>query len=322
MNLTILTDPIFYRSFFFREILRRLKTKFEILFGISNKTYRGHPAVTRSLINGLTINNITFNYNPLFINQVFDIVVVLAGVRTLKQAIYLKKKGKIKFLFAGPNIVEFSDDHDGIIGNLQIDAYIVNSNWTQANYVMSLPILKNRIWIWPCGVDINYWKPSYAKNKINLTNSLRIIFYIKDNLDICTPYLNFLLTTNHFITIIEYGKFKQNDYLHSLQNADLLVGISRFESQGIAWAEAWAANVPTLLLKKEVEIIYNRTIECSSAPYLTKNTGLFFSSVDELSLILKKIHELEFNPRKWVISNMSDEVCSQILISKILTKIK
>ena len=113
-KISILTNPIPIGRYFITEnilnvarFLKRAIKPPKFNYGI----YGGHYGVTRSFVEGLKSNKIPHNYNPKKLDQMSQIVVVLAGVKTLLQAIELKKCGYIKKLIAGPNIVVFSSDN-------------------------------------------------------------------------------------------------------------------------------------------------------------------------------------------------------------------
>ena len=72
--------------------------------------------------------------------------------------------------------------------------------------------------------------------------------------------------------------------------------VNPVEIQGLAMAEAWAHNKPTL-------------IKAGRSPYLTDDTGLFWNTTDELKKFLS-----QFSPYKWVENNMSDKISVQNLI--------
>jgi hypothetical protein len=93
----------------------------------NHSKYRWHLAVTRSLVEGLQKSGLPFIYNPPSIRNLSDTVVVLAGVRTLRQAIELKKKGQTKKLYAGPNIVVFSSDANSFFDSPEVDVVITTS---------------------------------------------------------------------------------------------------------------------------------------------------------------------------------------------------
>jgi hypothetical protein len=98
----------------------------------------------------------------------------------------------------------------------------------------------------------------------------------------------------------------------------LLIGISFSESQGLAWAEAWSTNVPTFLYKSNQNIYEGRIFKCSSAPYLSEKTGAFFEDLSEFKLLMNLwVNDLvNFEPREWVIENMSDNICATKLLER------
>ena len=100
-KITILTDPLPIGMNFYFILLKKIFNLIKNLvsrqkrfknFYYKKWSYGGHPAVTRSIITGFKKCKINFNYNPQEIGNLSDNVLVLAGIKTLKQAIYLKKK--------------------------------------------------------------------------------------------------------------------------------------------------------------------------------------------------------------------------------------
>jgi hypothetical protein len=326
--LTILTDPVPYKKYFLKEILKRIIRfffKYNNKRGF-NKYLGGHFSVTRSLINGLNELGVNFVYNPFLITKVSDIVIVLSGVNTLKQAIYLKKIGRIKFLFAGPNIITFVNDSNNIISSNFIDYVITPSESTCNLYINDNHILKNKCKSWPAGVDINYWKPRLNKEK------KKILFYLKQHCFKDTyfknkivkidQYVNYLNSKKYQVELIEYGKFTKETYLKLLQDSILMVGFSFSESQGIAWAEAWATDVPTLIYYNNISSAYERIFSCETAPYLSPQTGQYFIDFEDFT---NKFNEWEtnqkiYNPSKWVLKNMSDKISASKLLEIINLK--
>ena len=53
----------------------------------------------------------------------------------------------------------------------------------------------------------------------------------------------------------------------------------------------------------------------TTAPYLSRDTGLFFRSYDEFARVFEQweTERETFRPREWVLKNMSDEVCARRL---------
>ena len=118
--ISVLTDPLPWGGEFFNENARRFaRFSRDVVIPTrqyyNHPKYRGHFAVTRSLVEGLDAIGASYNYNPKYPWELAETVIVLAGARTLRQAIKLKKKGRIKKLLAGPNIVVFSSDENSIL---------------------------------------------------------------------------------------------------------------------------------------------------------------------------------------------------------------
>jgi hypothetical protein len=134
--------------------------------------------------------------------------------------------------------------------------------------------------------------------------------------DAMSEYVKVLESRNYEVSNISYGSYVPEQYLAELRKSSLLVGFSTNESQGIAWAEAWAVDVPTILwFQDHSEYQGRRFSNSSTAPYLTDSTGLFFSDVSSFQQALDRWETAStaFNPRSWVLENMSDEASARQL---------
>ncbi len=315
-ELTVITDPIPIGYYFFKQNLKSfLRIIKKSIFG-SNKIYneskyRGHFAVTRSLVEGLKSHNLKFTYNPKRKKNIAKNLIVLSNVDALKQAINLKKKGIVKKIFAGPNILVFASDHNYILANEEIDYIITPCDWVADLYISEAPSLKGRIFSWPAGVDTNFWHPIAKKRS-------QILIFNKQNtgpVGPVEPYIDFLIKNNHEVKVLNYGEFNHHGFLLELQKSKLLIGFATGESQGIAWAESWACDVPTLIIKNDFHIQKGKKYKCSTAPYLCDKNGLFFNDLNDFIIkfqfALKNLNK--FKPREWVMNNMSDEYCSLFL---------
>jgi hypothetical protein len=328
-NVSVLTDPMPWGSEFFIESARRfLRFCRDLLIRrrahYKHSEYRGHPAVTRSLVQGLDAIGAHYNYNPKYPWNLSDTIIVLAGVRTLRQAIELKKKGRIKKLLAGPNIVEFSSDENSILASDAIDLVITPSQFVSELYIEDNMKLRDKIFTWPAGVDTSFWCPGPTKNY----NSNQILIFDKrltsDNPDRIRPYVDYLIKSGWSVNIIvrcgDRG-YTHIEYRELLRNASLMIGFTiGSESQGIAWSEAWAMDVPTLIFRNTTNILRGRKYNCSTAPYLNNDNGLFFDNFADFKSKFEYwiSRRDEFNPRAWLVNNLSDEVCASKLYSRAL----
>jgi glycosyltransferase involved in cell wall biosynthesis len=276
----------------------------------------GPDTVLKSLINGFNRLNVKYNLNPKKTQQMGDTVVVLSNIEALRQAIELKKNKKINKLLAGPNLVVLPSENKDLICSRYIDTYLVNSEWTKKMYIKDASELKNRIVIWPAGVDANCWKPGKKKKEY-------VLVYIKSApKNIVKNVINLLKKNNLMVKIIRYGEYKPDKYLRFLQKSKFAVFFSGSESQGIALFEAWSCNVPTLVWNKGDIIISlfekEKSVPASSAPYLTEKTGLFFKNTSEFKTALekfrKKIEKYFFQPREYILQNFTDKLSAKNLL--------
>ncbi|MBS1986305.1 hypothetical protein JST99_00020 [Candidatus Dependentiae bacterium] len=274
----------------------------------------GHRQVTESLLRGLAHLEIPFVYNPSRLNQVTEIVIVLADPKALQQAIVLKKKRKIKYLCAGPNIMTRADEHDGILASPEVDICIVPSAWVATAYEEEMPALKGRIRSWFAGVDALYWLCDKAKIADN-----NVLIYWKTESESFVHEIESIARETGFNPIrLRYGHHTAVQYKAVLEQVSLAIFISLSESQGIALAEAWSMNVPTLVWNSGKLHAHGRIYSAVSAsPYLTELTGRMWKSMPELRYLLYRLSDNFFAPRQWVIEHMTDVVSTRMLLDLI-----
>ena len=276
--------------------------------------YLGHFGVTRSLIEGLKKSGISFNYNPQNVDQLGDVVHIVAGDgAVIQQIIDLKKSGHVKKIIVGPNAYNKS-----FVANKNIDLRIDPSEWVRDAHVLFYEELNQTDYlVWPAGVDEHYFDPK----KMNDYTSKRVLVYNKEQHDL-THRVVTLLKEYHFEPIvITYGSYHKEQFKRILETVSFAIFLSKTESQGLALAECWAMDVPTLCwnLKcphKYLEIEYPVSSAC---PYLTQETGFSWKTITELEDMLR--HGVAYvkncSPRNWVLKNMTDEIVVYKLIKAI-----
>lgn len=307
--LNILTRP---PKIFFKGALKYYVARVATVFG----RVRGPTSVLISLKRGLSEISCLHKTNaPLNANQ---IVHVASNIEALRYAIKAKKVGRIKKLVAGPNLVIFPNDHEGIIKSPEIDGYLVPSIWVKEMYKKISPVLGDKIHLWPAGVSI---PDQYKKN----TSPQRVLIFRKNiPSDLYQSIISILLKHNIKIEVLKYGIFTQKKYFKALRHADFMVYLQEVESQGLALQEAWARNIPTLVWNKG-EYTYPNGITVTgnvSAPYMTEHCGVLFTGKtdfeEKLKIFLRKFES--FEPRKYCEEELSDKASATKYV-KILSKI-
>ncbi|TWW09968.1 hypothetical protein E3A20_09070 [Planctomyces bekefii] len=129
------------------------------------------------------------------------------------------------------------------------------------------------------------------------------------------PYVALMQTLGLEVKVMKYGGFTHDQYLTNLNDSILMIGFVTDESQGLAWAEAWSSDVPTFIWRNNSNVYQNRKYSCSTAPYLSNETGLYFDTIIDFEIAMNDFlsGKYLFTPREWVLENMSDEVCAKQL---------
>ena len=106
-----------------------------------------------------------------------------------------------------------------------------------------------------------------------------------------------------------------------LDRSVIAVFLSTFETQGIALAEAWSMNVPTVVWDPQGDAEWQgrRFKSESSAPYLTPSTGVAAKDTAGLEPAIRQALATpgSFRPREWVLQHMTDAICSRQLYKLI-----
>ena len=272
----------------------------------------GPDAVLRSLIRGFDKLNQPYKINPQILTGEMRSWSILSGVNGLLEAVKLKESRAIDKIYAGPNLVNLPRDSGGILFSNLIDRVIVPCSWVEQAYLKDG--LQTPIKIWAAGVDENYWSPEkYLKKD-------KILIYWKSESDqFIKKIISLVLDFGYQPVILRYGKYKPTDYKEVLNQCKFSIFVSLNESQGISLAEAWAMNVPTLvwqpdknyvvdILSRSHNFIYDFI---SPAPYLSNQTGAFWTSLESLAQLIRSIDLIEYSPRDWVLKNMTDQICAK-----------
>ena len=275
---------------------------------------RGPEVVNDSLLKGLDELGIKYKYN---VNakeiRRDDVMFVNSSLDALDWAIEAKKKGGIKKLIVGPNMVMLPSQQNSIMMSKEIDMILFPSEWTKDYWVSLEESLESKIKIWPAGIDV----PVLKKENKDL-----ILIYYKKTFE---ELLNFIETyfnkKNINYKVIRYGSYNKKTFFSLLDKTKVAIFLSESESQGLALFESWAHNVPTLVWNREYWQFGNHTWrdEKISAPYLTDECGIFFKDQNDFEekfrFFTKKIDL--FRPREYIIDNFIHKKIAENFISLI-----
>jgi glycosyltransferase involved in cell wall biosynthesis len=179
----------------------------------------------------------------------------------------------------------------------------------------------------PFPVDVEKFKPIDKK-----TYEYDCFLYFKGREPKYFTYIKGLLEEKGITYIaIEYGKYKQEDYITVLNKVKFGIWVGSHESQGFALQEALSMNVPLLVfnvksLTDEVNSFGNRSyteyesqydLSATSCPYWDSRCGIVFTELSSIEIKLDEISSsyTEFNPRAYILETLSPRVCYERIIS-------
>ena len=277
--------------------------------------YPGHYALVRSVVEGLQAIGADFNFNPRRARDLGRAVYAPENA-ALRQAAALKREGRIEYLAAGPVNALFADENDRVLFLPEIDRLIVASEWVKAFYE-DAPELVVKTRVCPCGVDADFWKPGPSRER-----RTAVVYWKSGDAAFCEQVETIVRAAGLEPRRVqsgagEHAHFTPEQLRSVFDDAAVAVFISAFETQGLALAEAWSMNVPTLAWDpRGIAWWRGRSFQSgSSAPYLTAATGRLWQSLDELEPLLREtLAERESSrPRQWVLEHMTDAICSAAL---------
>jgi hypothetical protein len=270
----------------------------------------GHYSHTRSVVVGLEQLGVNFAYQPRLDRTEARAALVLLGIDELKAAIEWRRRGGCKLLLAGPTVVERPHDKDGILLSPEIDRVVVASDKVRLQYESLAPQLIGRILVCPSGVDENYWRASPRRPQN------RVLIYNKRMPQVASQLVSVLSKNGFPCEVINYGerrkdRYRFHQYRSALNRAFVCIMLTLDEPSGNMATECWSMDVPTMAYRAPG---YENA---ATLPFVNSATGSYWSSIDELLGLLRGLSYANYQPRNWVLTNMTDAICSANLINLV-----
>ncbi len=228
-------------------------------------------------------------------------VYVPSGWRALRDAVKMKREGRIKGLIGAP-IGEHVGEYDRLLLDSAIDVCVVPCDWWKVKSereAESLGLRFNKIVSWPVGVDHERWQPLDSSRPSCFQKAL---VYVKRRPEMETPTLRVLADKGIEARVIHYKKHVQEEFKELLEWCDFVVYLVDTETQGLALAQAWSMNRQTLVYESEDVARLGQ----DAAPYLTPDTGAKWRNESQLRELLD---DMRMRPaRRWIQENQTNEI--------------
>jgi len=246
-------------------------------------------------------------YRDLPQNASIDVVWVVNGVKDLWWSIRNKGRLKAGQLWAGPNIAVVPQEEGGALLSDSIDRFMAPCKWVADFYRSQAPNLRDKIDLWPVGIDTKFWESATHANA-------RLLVYNKGQHALCREVTATLKSQSIPFSIIRYGSYKPQEYRSLLQGAWGMVWLSSSETEGLAVLEALSMNVPILAWNPGRWTYTSRelgqTFSClaSSVPYFDARCGETFETPERFKekMALFQQRRAVYQPRQYVLDNHLD----------------
>ena len=167
----------------------------------------------------------------------------------------------------------------------------------------------------------------------DLEKRKKILVYFKHRHPSELDYILNNIPKGENVTVFNYGSYSDSDYKKSLQEAKFVIWIGSHESQGFAFQECMAINIPILLW--DVKTMYEEfsngnfvyqnykikgyNLKSTTANVWSEKCGIKFHDKEDFAKSFEKMNEdwKEFNPRQEIEENVSLDKAYQNLLKKI-----
>jgi glycosyltransferase involved in cell wall biosynthesis len=214
-------------------------------------------------------------------------------------------------------------DHPMLAPRLMEDrrfrTYLVLSQWT---YDMFYPYYGNACARWHAGIDTEQWHDTAGSIK-----DIDFLVYDKLRWDhdrqesaLLNPILQVLERRGFRVETIRYQRHDHDTYRRLLERSRAMIFLCEHESQGLAYQEAMACNVPVLAwdngywLDPLSRRFGTAMIPASSVPYFSTECGERFADWAAFEATLDRFLDRmpELRPRKYVCENLSMQRSAEI----------
>lgn len=213
----------------------------------------------------------------------------------------------------GPNIVVMPDDLPILRGKLKKSIYLQPSDWVVRLW-NEAGFSECELAVWPAGIDSNEFTASCREK-----DNLKIMIYFKErNPEILERTIQKVQSLGLEPIVIRYGSYGESEFKAVLKDSRFGVWIGCHESQGIAFQEALATNLPLLVFdatslfdnnSEKVSVAFRKFTEfkTTSAPYFDDKCGIIITDESCMDSALRTMlqNSEAFEPRNFILNELS-----------------
>ena len=221
----------------------------------------------------------------------------------------------------GPSLYDHPLQAPRLMEDPRFRKYLVLADWMRA---MFEPAYGDTLASWFAGIDINRWDDTRG-----LAKDIDVLVYDKIRWDryVLVPGLleklrEKIAARNLRIAELRYGLHDHATYENLLRRSRFMLFLCEHETQGLAYQEALASNVPVLAWDFGIwadplwKLAGTSTIPASSVPFFSDACGETFQTLAGFDAALDRIleREVDYRPRAFVAAALSMDRSSEIYL--------
>ena len=221
-------------------------------------------------------------------------------------------------IVAGIGLMTHPSEWPSLCDEYPVVKYLQHSEWATDIY---RPYFREKCTTWPVGIDTEEWQPAKAPKEFDFLIYDKIYWARAEReRDLLRPIEERMLQRGLKVIRIRYGEYQPRQFLNLLHRSRAMLFLSSHESQGLAYQECLATNVPVLAWDQGFCLDPNRfqwgtpVIPASSVPYFDPRCGERFKNLDEfdgkLNKFLDRLQADGFSPRDFIMEKLTLEKCS------------
>ena len=236
----------------------------------------------------------------------------------------LKGYDRLNPIVAGIGLMTHPAEWPDLFQQYPVKVYLQHSEWTAAIY---RKYYGGHCDIWPVGIDTDKWQPARPTHEkdIDVLVYDKIMFGRNSmEKELLLPIINYLDKERRSYRIIRYGTYREEEFRDLLSQAKTMVFLCEHESQGIAYQEAMAMDVPLFAWDQGKWLDPNRfawgetDVPATSVPYFDERCGMKFRNAivfcETFKIFWEKATNGAFSPRSYTLENLTLEKSARTMI--------
>jgi hypothetical protein len=212
----------------------------------------------------------------------------------------------------GPGMLDHPAARPTLMSDPRFRHYIVTCDWMRAVFE---PSYGSKVIDWHAGIDTGAWRDVRQEPKKFDCLIYDKIRWDRDALEptFIEPIKRQLEERGMRCTTIRYGSYDRATYRHLLAESRWMLFLCEHETQGMAYQEAMASNLPVLAWDPGFWVDPDRPrytteqIPTSSVPYFSNECGATFRAFDDFTATLDRFlaNLTTYEPRRFVEHELS-----------------